>query len=155
VKLRPFRPVLVVVGAAAIIALAALAIRSQPGRDATENLELIRGECNRESIIPRRYLANARKIRNQLESGSIDRWRDITFRSGEHNEGIYLPHPKPDLNEAGVRINVVEVYVRGSKSLDMTIPVAPAPRPLISINLPEKIYLSCLDLLNNDFVDYF
>lgn len=157
-NLKPFRSAIMVLGgSAAIIVAGVLAIRSQPGRGENVNasLELIRGECNRESIIAPQYRSSATRVRNLLNSGSIDRWRDIAFRSGENNEGIYLPHPNPKLNDAGVRINVVEVHLSDGKAFEMRIPVVQVKGSAIGLSSPRYRYYSCLYLFKNDFVDYF
>ncbi len=151
---KPFRSSIIVMVGAAIIIVGISLIKSQPGRGDDVSLELIRSECNRESIIPPQYRSEASRIRNLLKSGSIDRWRDISFRSGKYNEGVYLPHPNHSLNKAGVRINMVELYLRGDKALEMMMPVVQIKAPALSLNLPEYRYYDCLDLFKNDFVDY-
>jgi hypothetical protein len=154
-SLKAYRSSLVAIGGVAIIAVGILTINSQVGRDESGNLELIRGECNREAIIPPQYRSSANRVKISLKSGSIDRWRDISFRSGKYNEGIYLPHPNPRLNEAGVRINVVEVHLSGGKTFNMLVPVMKVKVSTIGVSAPKYRYDSCLDLLKNDFVDYF
>lgn len=153
-KLRPFRSVTIVMGAAAIIAVGTLLVKSQPGRDGNANAELLRGLCNRDVVIAKRYHAKAREVRTLLESGKIDRWKDFSFRSPGGYQDVYVPYPNEHLNKAGVRLNMIDVHLEGGKIFEMRIPVVRLKNPIISLNLPEHRYLSCLDVLKNDFVDY-
>ena len=153
--LRPFQSSIIVLGGMALIAVGSMLIRFQSRRDDNLNIEVIRSECNRGSIIPSRYRDDAVKIRNLLKSGKIDRWRDIRFTSGEHNEGIYLPHPNAKLNKDGLRINVVSMYYKESKTLEMNMPVLEVKGSVMSLSAPKYRYLSCLHLFKNDFIDYF
>ncbi len=49
---------------------------------------------------------------------------------------------------------MVGVYLDGGKAFEMMMPVLQVRSPVMSMNLPEYRYYSCLDLLKNDFVDY-
>lgn len=149
-----FTSVIVVVGGAATIAVAVLLLKSQPIPSGDEHLEVIRGLCNRDVIIPERYRAKATEVKQQLVSGSVDRWKDLSFRSkGDHGD-VYVPYPDVHLNDAGFRLNLVDVYLGDDKVFEMTIPVVLLKNPVMSFNLPEHRYRSCLDFFNKDFVDY-
>ena len=152
--LGPFRSVIVVIGGAAAITVGALLLRSQPGRDAYASTELVRGLCNRDVVIPPPYRSQARELRRLVTSGTIDRWEDVSFRSRNPHQDVYLPYPDENLNEAGIRLNIIDVYLRGEKVFEMRIPAVLLPNPVISMNLPERRYRSCLDVMNNDFLDY-
>lgn len=121
----------------------------------TRRINLIRGDCNRNFVMIPQYRRESARIKLLLASGAIDRWRDIVFESGEHNEGVYAEYPNKNLNNQGARVNLVKVFVSGKFAFEMRIPAILIKPPSVVISGQGESYRTCLDFENNDFVDYF
>lgn len=154
-NIRPFRSIIIVVSGAAAIAVLILLIRFLPnGEILKADVEKIRGMCNRDFIVEKPYRLEAARVKRLLANGEIERRRDLEFRSGNFNEGIYIPHPNKKLRDAGIKINIIKVYLRGNKVFEMKMPVIFIPGSVINVAGPEYRVQTCLDLFKNDFVDY-
>lgn len=117
--------------------------------------ELILSDCNKDFIIGKNQAAQSERLKRLLIDGDVDRWRDLSFRSGSQNEGLYVPYPDQPRADRGARIQVVDVYLYGRKTLEMKMPVVGIKSSGISISRPETTYLTCLDITKKDFIDFF
>jgi len=116
--------------------------------------KLIQGDCNRDFIIGKAQFPQANALKRLLAERKIDRWRDLSFRSWAWNEERYITYPDARLDRSGARIELIEVYLRGEKMLEMRMPVLVLEHYGISLSAPRQRYVSCLELQNKDFTDY-
>lgn len=123
--------------------------------DTSDPAELIRSDCNKDFIISKSQAAQSGKVKRLLIDGDVDRWRDLSFKSGPQNEGLYVAYPDQSRTAKGARIQIVDVYLYGQKTIQMKMPVVAIKSSGFSISRPETTYLSCLDITKKDFIDFF
>lgn len=122
--------------------------------DRTADLDRLREICKSFTFISADQSKVADGLRERIQTGEIDPWRDLTFRSGPQNSGKYSK-PEGDLrNFEGLFIQHIDVFENGLFKIHMRFPEYRAENGLITMLAPSYVPISCSDLENRPLHSY-